>query len=154
MRLIAHRGNLERPNPDFENNPQYIMNAINLGYDAEIDLRIDGGELYLGHDYAQYRINESFLTINSFGLWIHCKDVLALGKCMNVPNLNYFWHQDDDYTLTSKNIIWAYPGKTPVAYTIMVMPELFWQDKNEVINLNPYGICTDYVLNYTKKDYQ
>ena len=30
---------------------------------------------------------------------------------MSKMNCHYFWHQEDDYTITSKGIIWAYPGK-------------------------------------------
>ena len=26
-------------------------------------------------------------------------------------SLNYFWHQTDDFTLTSHGYIWTYPGK-------------------------------------------
>jgi len=38
MKLISHRGNLFGPNPTNENNPDYILNAIELGYDVEIDV--------------------------------------------------------------------------------------------------------------------
>ena len=28
-----------------------------------------------------------------------------------IQNFNYFWHQEDDYTLTSEGYVWVYPGK-------------------------------------------
>ena len=57
---------------------------------------------------------------------------------------NYFWHQDDDYTLTSQGLIWTYPGKKTTSNSIVVMPERF--DKNLEKEYNGvYGICSDYV---------
>ena len=41
MRLIAHRGNLNGPNPLVENDPQRITYCIDEGYDVEIDVRYD-----------------------------------------------------------------------------------------------------------------
>ena len=79
-------------------------------------------------------------------LWIHCKNKEALSLMNDVKELHYFWHQEDDYTMTSKNYIWAYPGILPISNTIMVMPEMKWVDYvNEVKNLYPFGICSDYV---------
>ena len=37
MKLIAHRGNIDGPSDD-QNDPDYIDNALSLGYDAEICL--------------------------------------------------------------------------------------------------------------------
>ena len=60
-------------------------------------------------------------------------------------DLNYFWHQEDTLTLTSKRYIWAYPGKQPIENSISVMPEI----KNDDISLC-VGICSDYILKYRK----
>jgi hypothetical protein len=38
MILIAHRGNLDGPNPSMENHPDYIDAAINAGFHVEVDL--------------------------------------------------------------------------------------------------------------------
>ena len=40
MKLIAHRGNTNGPNPETENCPQQIKNCIDQGYDVEIDLHM------------------------------------------------------------------------------------------------------------------
>jgi hypothetical protein len=149
MLLISHRGNISGPQPDFENNPRFILDAMNKGYDVEVDLRFKEGELYLGHDFAEHRINYDFLELNSHKLWVHCKDALSLSFCMNFQKINFFWHQEDDYTLTSKNIVWAYPGQLPVSeYTIMVMPEVVSWSVQEVYDMQPYGVCSDYVFKY------
>ena len=38
MILISHRGNINGPNPEMENNPEYIQKALDLGYDVEVDV--------------------------------------------------------------------------------------------------------------------
>ena len=48
MRWILHRGNMKGPG-SCENNPVGIQNALNSGYDVEIDLWIRGNEFWLGH---------------------------------------------------------------------------------------------------------
>jgi hypothetical protein len=58
---------------------------------------------------------------------------------------NYFWHQEDTVTLTSKNFIWAYPGKQPINRSIAVMPELFNDNTDSCL-----GICSDYIQNYNQ----
>ena len=123
MKLIAHRGNINGPNPLEENRPEYIEKAIELGYDVEIDIRyepnVDG--LYLGHDDSQYVVNWLWLSKYKENLWIHCKNIESLSEFSLESNgYNYFWHQEDDYTLTSKNYIWTYPGKTYKKNSVIV----------------------------------
>jgi hypothetical protein len=55
-------------------------------------------------------------------VWWHCKNFAALDKLQG-SNLNYFWHQEDDHTLTSKGFIWTYPGKEIGINNVIVMPE-------------------------------
>ena len=112
MKLIAHRGNINGPDPENENSPKYIENAIQWGYDVEIDLRVGLG-LQLGHDESQYFIDSSWLSTFKHNLWIHCKDFAALAYLIErkFVGYNYFWHQEDDYTLTSQGYIWTYPNK-------------------------------------------
>lgn len=145
MILISHRGNLEGPNPERENNPEYILEAIKQNYMVEVDLRMFNGELMLGHDESQYEIDHDFLIKYKTFLWVHCKDALSLDFMSKVRTNNYFWHQNDDYTLTSWNYVWAYPGKSSVGnLCVMVMPELHWPI--EIIkDFNCFGVCSDYV---------
>tara|TARA_B100000287_G_scaffold109810_1_gene102162 strand:+ start:1319 stop:1624 length:306 start_codon:yes stop_codon:yes gene_type:complete len=58
MRLIAHRGNLNGPNPLVENDPQRITYCIDEGYDVEIDVRYDHhtNMLWLGHDEPNIKL--------------------------------------------------------------------------------------------------
>lgn len=149
MKLIAHRGNIDGSNPLEENRPEYIEKAIESGYDVEIDIRyeknVDG--LYLGHDEPQYVINWLWLSKYKENLWIHCKNIEALFEfSLETSGYNYFWHQEDDYTLTSKNYIWTYPGKIHTKKSVIVMPE--WEESvnwDQLKTSKCYGICSDYV---------
>lgn len=148
MKFIAHRGNTGGPNPLEENNPEYIDLALKMGYDVEIDLWHKEHNYYLGHDEPQYHVPMTWLVKHKDVLWIHCKNLEALEKMSStVIQFNYFWHQDDDFTLTSKKYIWTYPGKQYTLNSIVVMPE--WNtDLNQfpnLINYECFGICSDYI---------
>ena len=148
MKLIAHRGNTNGPNPETENCPQQIKNCIDQGYDVEIDLRYDTStnELWLGHDKPQYNISWYFLAENLHSLWIHCKDLTTLHEFSDrTSGYNYFWHQKDDHTLTSKKFIWSYPGQPHTNKSVIVMPEETNMSWDLLRVTNCYGICTDYV---------
>lgn len=150
MRLIAHRGNTNGPNPLKENHPDYIDETISKGYDVEIDIRYSplADKLYLGHDISTYEITLQWLDERIDKLWIHCKNIDALEYFISKTNrYNYFWHQEDDYTLTSKRYIWTYPGKTYTPKSVIVMPEWNSETKLEDLKtLSCFGICSDYIL--------
>ena len=86
MKIISHRGNVRGPIPDKENRPSYIDCAIGNGYDVEIDVRLIAGQLWLGHDEPQYKVEHSWLQPRKEYLWIHCKD-LAAAKVLGVSIL-------------------------------------------------------------------
>jgi glycerophosphoryl diester phosphodiesterase len=145
MKIIAHRGNLEGPNPTTENTLQQIYQCIEKKFDVEIDLRLIEGKLMLGHDEPQYEINLKDLYELSDHLWIHCKNVEAL-NFLSDKSFHYFWHETDQYTLTNRGIGWVYPGIQPYKKSVVVMPELH-PEKSEYIR-NVYGICTDFPFLY------
>lgn len=150
MYLIAHRGNINGPNPKLENNPQYIDEALSAGFDVEIDLR---GSLsrgfYLGHDDKEYKININWLFDRSHQLWIHAKDIEAVSSLIGQSQIfNIFWHQNDDYTITSKGFIWTYPGNVLSPSSICVMPEVVPGIYNKSQLLECAGICSDYIGEY------
>jgi hypothetical protein len=139
MKIISHRGNLTGPNREEENKMGYIDNAMSLGYDVEIDLWYVNGDYYLGHDVPSHRTNLEFISKD--GLWIHAKNLDALYQ-LTKTNLHYFWHQNDNFTLTSKNIIWTYPDKETTKNSVIVTLE---NNLEKFLNLELYGVCTDYV---------
>jgi hypothetical protein len=142
MHYISHRGNIEGPNPNRENDPSYIREAIRRGYEVEIDVWRKNGSFYLGHDRAQYRVDFKFLQNKR--LWCHAKNIEALSELLkHRKRIHCFWHEEDNYAITSKGYIWAYPGNID-GNTIVVMPEKY--------NLNPSrsarGVCSDYIKEY------
>lgn len=142
--LISHRGNLVGPNPSFENSQEYIQEALDKGFSVEIDLRALNGELHLGHDYAQHSIDPEFLVKYRGRLWVHCKDHIAFEKAMQLQ-LNCFFHDQDDYTITSFGYIWCYPGKPAVGnMSVTVLPERH-TDINQ-LDKSLFAVCSDYVL--------
>ena len=143
MKLIAHRGLYNGPDKNLENRPYQINSALGRGFDCEIDLWVFDDRLYLGHDGPQYNITEDFLQQS--GLWIHCKNLAALIYCQFKKELNFFWHENDSYTLTSLGYIWSYPEKELGKNSVMLMPE--WADPTfeKITTADCYAICSDYV---------
>jgi len=142
MIFIAHRGLTEGPNSKLENRPEQILKSLEQGFHCEIDVRYIDGRWLLGHDNPDYEVNYEFLE--QYGLWIHAKNLDALYVLGANKKLNFFWHQNDDFTLTSQGQIWTFPEKTLTRDSIMLMPE--WHDPNfERLNFNCLGICSDYV---------
>lgn len=143
MKFIAHRGLINGPDKHKENHPSIILDAREKNFDCEIDLWVVYKNLWLGHDEPSYKIDEDFLSMP--GLWIHCKNPESLHYCSTRKNLNYFWHENDSYTLTSQGIIWSYPEKEVTENTVKLMPE--WKDPEftKVFDKKCYGVCSDYV---------
>ena len=137
MILISHRGNLTGPS-DYENDPRQIKAVLNMAYHCEVDFWYVDNQYYLGHDEPKYKIKRSFLEQKN--LWVHCKNLAALER---VPRkVNYFWHQTDDFTLTSHKYIWTFPEKTVGKKSIIVDNSKDWQTKD----YQCHGVCSDYLL--------
>ena len=141
MIYISHRGNLTGKQPERENTIEYIDEALAKGYHCEIDLWFIDREFYLGHDEPQYLV-EQWSFLHNERLWCHAKNYDALQALLNM-DIHCFWHQEDDYTVTSKGWIWAYPNKPGNKRTIAVMPEI---DDMDVTAFD--GICSDYIERY------
>jgi hypothetical protein len=147
MKLISHRGNISGPNPERENHPEYIFEALQAGYDVEIDVWFENGKFMLGHDQPQYEFPFELLDKNYPKLWVHCKNMAALSTFnmldQNSGKVNYFWHESDLGVLTSKGYIWS---TNLFDRGILVMPETF----NKQPIPSTLGICSDYIQNYKK----
>ena len=76
-------------------------------------------------------------------------------------NYNFFWHENDKFTITSHGFIWTH-FNTNKEYlrknlyvnkkTILTLPELI--DKEFNYNINPnyyYSICSDQIDQYRKR---
>lgn len=143
MILISHRGNI-KGRTKYENHPDYILSSLGLGYDVEIDVWHMSGKYYLGHDEPQYNIEESFLKKE--GLWCHAKNSTSLVEMIKKPEIHCFWHESDEYTITSRGKIWIYPNKKPLENGILVLRG----EQRLPDNIKIAGICSDYISNFRK----
>ena len=138
MILISHRGNLSGPDPEKENHPAQIYKVLSLGYHCEVDVWRINDRFWFGHDEPKYLADE--VLLHSKNLWIHAKNLEALHSL--TPNLRYFWHENDDYTLTSDNFIWTFPDKETCKKSVIVDKDKNWREKN----YKCFGVCTDWIL--------
>ena len=137
MKIISHRGNVRGPLPDKENRPSYIDCAIGNGYDVEIDVRLIDGQLWLGHDGPQYKVEHSWLQPRKEFLWIHCKDLAAAQECCEYQS---FCHTSDPYTYTTTGKVWLHDLSMKVNDAIIPLID----DPIIYLAQKPYAICTDY----------
>lgn len=138
MKIISHRGNINGPSI-YENVPHHIQKCLSDGIECEIDVWKIQDTFYLGHDNPEYEVDFSFLTQK--GLWCHAKNLESL-RDMLKHNINCFWHQNDDFTLTSSGYIWTYPNKSVLDNSIIVDNDPNWKEKH----YQCYGVCSDYIL--------
>jgi hypothetical protein len=171
---ISHRGNLEGPNPKTENTPEAIERALAANFFVEADvwwiisegsLYPDNGNFWLGHDQGKILVSDSFLDREK--LILHCKNIEAVLQLKKrALKSDYFFHENDHLTLTSKGRVWTYPyNHKNFKGLIAVLPETWcpefiveaktkeidWFDKDTLSTfktvLHVYqseGICTDY----------
>lgn len=144
MILISHRGNISGKIVELENKPDYLNSCIDRGFDVETDIRLVENELFLGHDQPIHKVELSWLDERKSKMWLHCKNLEAF-EFFRQKDFNIFWHDVDDYTLTSKGFIWTYPGKKLSKVSIAVLPEQWTEEKN----LNCLGICSDFIDKYS-----
>lgn len=141
MLNISHRGNINGAKSDYENQPQYIDDALGAGFEVEVDVWLDNDVLFLGHDFPQYKVDLDWLKNRK--LWCHAKNCQALVYMLK-NDIHCFWHQKDDCVLTSKNFIWCYPN-IHIQNGISVIQDIdsFIQKSEQIKNIL-YGICSDY----------
>jgi len=140
--IISHRGNIRGPVPDKENRPSYIDCAIGNGYHVEIDVRSINGELWLGHDEPQYKIDHNWLDKRRDYLWLHCKNLEAAKECWAYHS---FCHTNDLFVYTSTGKIWLHDLSMKIDSNVII--PLIDRDDVECfvpVGERPFGICTDY----------
>lgn len=144
MIYIAHRGNTQGPNPDKENHPDYLRDAVRKGYHVELDVWLVKGKYVLGHDRPQYEVSDYFLENPNF--WCHAKDIETMTALLD-PGfpVHAFFHETDQCTITTQKWIWTYPGYPVLGHrSIAVMPERM----PEMDLSKAGGICSDFPLRY------
>jgi hypothetical protein len=145
IKIISHRGNLSGPCRKDENSPKRILEVLRQGFDVEADVWWTERGWFLGHDFPRHSISRGFLSLP--GLWCHAKNQKALVHMLQQKSIHCFWHQNDDYTITSRGLIWAYPGKKHSPQTIVVCKGHKKRDLT-----GAYGLCTDYPVLWAKRN--
>ena len=143
MKYISHRGNLLGKNTDLENTTRYIWEALDKGFDVEIDVWVMDKVIFLGHDGPKSEVTPSFL--NNQNIWCHAKNIEALNFLLD-KELHCFWHEQDAFTITSHGYVWAYPSKDYSNNVIAVLPEKNGLHSDRLKHCA--GICSDYVQMY------
>jgi hypothetical protein len=150
---IAHRGNTRGPNPEKENHPDYILQAIREGFDVEIDvwmfthIPLDDQKVgdYKGWNRSKPPDRKVEDQRKSKEIWLgHDAPQYPISLDFLTTNQDKLWchaknfhaltflikhglhtfsHDNDPHVLTSRGVIWAYVGKEIDQNTICVMPE-------------------------------
>lgn len=143
MYLIAHRGNYRGKNPDRENHPDYIREALDAGYHVEIDVWWHKDQFWLGHDRPQYPISQessSSLILPWRKVWCHAKNIEAVEHLQRMSMTHWFWHETDTLTRTSLGFLWTFPG-------VFLIDSIVNQPADIAIlqglGMNFAGICAD-----------
>jgi len=121
IQTIAHRGNT-KGKTEHENRPVYLSNAAKDHF-VEVDVWYVKDKIFLGHDEPTYEVAIDFLKNEKF--FCHAKNIEALHRMLEEPDIHCFWHENDLVTLTSKGYVWKYP-------------EVYFQGKL-------WGVCSDWV---------
>ena len=137
--FIAHRGNIDGPNPKLENTQEYLSAAVDAGYGVEVDIQWSRGVLYYGHDHPQEPVDEKFITKTH--VFCHAKNVETVPALINM-GCNVFVHDTDPCVFTSRGQIWCYPG-VHVKSDRAIWLDLHDQPLPKEISNKLYGICGD-----------
>lgn len=151
MIYISHRGNIDHVDKTQENKKYYIQEAIDLGYDVEIDVRKKrNGSLWLGHDECENPVELEWLLERKDNLWIHAKNYRALSGLID-EGLRVFYHLAEAHTVIGNTkIIWSHNLVEADKKSIipLIDEELlnFYDGTKEY-----YGICSDFVRQAKEK---
>jgi hypothetical protein len=147
MKLISHRGNLVGPEPSKENTITFIQDAIDQGYDVEIDVRLIDG-LYLGHDQPDYRVDLAWLLERKDRLWVHTKNFAAMDFLID-HGLQVFYHQLEKHTVIGNTrVIWSHDISEASEKSIIPLISLEDIEEHQCLNMKFYGVCSDYIKGF------
>lgn len=154
MIIISHRGNLVGSEPQLENGPPQIKEAIKLGFDVEVDVWLKDGQFLLCHDLKKdtvYPVSYNFFVEHKKNLWLHAKNAEAL-FFFKSKGFNVFWHENDQFTLTNKGYIWTHVNNKANFYCKESIVLLF--DKVPILDFDFKGICTDFPIYFQGLNHQ
>ena len=144
--IISHRGNLDGKSKN-ENTLSSIMKCLDIvNLNVEVDVWYHKHNFWLGHDEPTYLLH-NYRILQDTRIWCHAKNLEAARQLKSF-DCHFFWHQKDDFTITSSGFFWTYPGKKLCNNSIAVLPEI--KIDKETID-KAIGVCTDFPLRYIEK---
>ena len=149
MIFYAHRGNTNGPSM-FENEPHYLTQAINQGFMVEVDVWCVKGDLWFGHEWPEHYVRQEWLQKYAMKCIFHCKNIEAV-QAMQQAGYHFFWHQEDEYTITSAGYVWVYPSRPFPKSPLYIACEPDATDLPATW-LDIHGICSDYVTELRRKE--
>lgn len=146
MKLISHRGNVSSVQTERENTKEYIDEAIDEGFDVEIDVwKLSNYDdvLWLGHDKSEQEIDLDWLSDRRNNLWVHAKNFMALEYLLK-NDIKVFYHQKEEHVVIGNTTkIWSH--NITEAGGSSIIPLLSKEDIDKCTSRRFYGICSDYV---------
>jgi hypothetical protein len=148
MRLISHRGNLDGPEPDKENRPEFIQAAIDKGYDVEVDVRLIDGKLFLGHDKPDHAICIEWLLERKDRLWVHAKNFQAMDLLIE-HGFQIFCHQADRHAVIGNTrYLWSCDLSEANERSVIPLISSDEVDGNKGLDMRFHGVCSDYIRRF------
>lgn len=151
MYLIAHRGNVNGPNPDRENTVPYLQEALDAGYNIEVDVwlvntatpgSLDENTLFLGHDHPLHEVGLSFFRDSR--VWAHCKTPETYQFLSKFPDVNCFEHNNEPWVITSQGYAWFHRDHSKWYNKVTPKSGIFL-DPCDYGDRQVLGICGDYI---------
>lgn len=145
MRFIAHRGNVKGPKPEWENKKSYIRQALQLGFDVEIDVSYIDGKLFLGHDEPGEEVSLEYLSSSS--LWVHAKTAATFAYLTGFSEINTFLQSEEAIVVSSRQYLWNHSKCTDFTpRSVAVVLDYDKEFLSKYVKIS--GVCSDYVLSY------
>ena len=153
MKLISHRGNLNKPDQKRENQVWAIEECIAKGYKVEVDLWLDDlahGRCFLSHNTPKQKdeISLDWLIKNQYNLLVHCKNKEAVEFAIEYLDGDWFCHDKDRWAGTKDGKLICYSTVDNLIIgldTILMMPEHHGIEPKDVNTMKIGYVCTDYI---------
>lgn len=148
IKFVSHRGNLSGPLPARENDPKYVEEAFSCCDSVEVDVRMVGDKLFLGHDYPQYPVTAAWINEHHAKLLLHLKDIRSLKFILRhgLRHWHYFCHAGDAFTHTSHGLLWLHDISLEPDHSTIV-PLMTRDLVLAYPHRNILAICSDFAVN-------
>jgi len=146
-KILLHRGNNGLDNLN-ENDPATINIRNTEGYAVECDIWFRDNKWYLGHDVPEYEVFDIKGFLSERSNLIHAKDGETFAKLVKYCrergfNNEIFYHTSEDYVISTRGTIIAYPGKELYDKNLCMMPENIGRSITGIEQKNIGEVCSD-----------